>query len=103
MPGFEHNPVCYHSYYVLYHSCCILDRRLQQDALTDPHGFLDDMCAVADAVPLAPLLQGGTGGAGDEAAAAGRAHAMAAQQAQTAALLARVAQVPFRWSGSHNF
>lgn len=66
--------------------------RLQQDALTDQHSFLDDLCSVADAVPLAPLLQGGA--ADDDAAAAGRAHAMAAQQAQMALLLTKVAQVP---------
>lgn len=59
--------------------------------MTDQHSFLDDLCGVAGAVPLAPLLQGGDGGG--DAAVFATAASLASQQPQAAALLVRAAQV----------
>ncbi len=64
---------------------------MQQDALTDQHSHVDDLCCIADALPLAQLLQGGANAS--DAAAFEKAAAMAGQQPAAAALLVSVAQV----------
>lgn len=71
--------------------CDVVAGRMQQDSMTDQHSFLDDLCAVAGSVPLAPLLQGGDGGG--DAGVFATAASLTGQQLQAAALLVRAAQV----------
>lgn len=64
--------------------------RLQQDALTDQHGFLAELCTVLDDVPIGPLIQGG--GVQVDSLLFARASAVAADQTQTPVMLARIAE-----------